>query len=73
MFRSFSKVFNLVKRKPGFTLDQSYYVDQTIFSTEIEKIWKKNWLFAGHKTSLKNIGDYFLFECKIFSLKNSHE
>lgn len=73
MFKSIKKLFNFVQRKPGCTLDQTYYLDNTIFTKEIEKIWKKNWLFAGHTLSLKNPGDYFLFDCKFDFINFSYE
>jgi len=46
----------------GYTLNQSFYKDPVIYQAEIEKIFLKNWLFAGHTSQIPNAGDYFLIE-----------
>ena len=50
------------EHKPGFTLPQAFYTDEEIYQLDLEKIWHRNWLFAGHVSRIPNTGDYFLFE-----------
>lgn len=35
-----------------------YYTNQKIFEVEIEEIFYKNWIYAGHVSKLQNKGDY---------------
>ena len=48
--------------KSGYSLNQRYYKDEGIYNLEINNIFHKHWLFAGHISQVPNIGDYFLFE-----------
>ena len=48
--------------KSGYSLDQIYYKDESIYNLEINNIFHKHWLFAGHTSQLQDIGDYFLYE-----------
>ena len=38
------------------------YFDKTYFDLEIEHVFKKNWLWAGHISQLPDVGSYRLFE-----------
>lgn len=42
----------------GYTLPQPFYVDPFIYATEIDRIWRRGWLFAGYTCQLKSPGDY---------------
>lgn len=54
---------NLIDRATYFTnLPQHYYTDQGIFDLEMEKIFSKQWLYAGHVSQLPNPGDYYVRE-----------
>lgn len=46
----------------GYSLEQSFYKDPSIYQNEITNIFLKHWLFAGHTSQIPNSGDYFLFE-----------
>ena len=35
-------------RKPQYSLPQPFYVDQQFFDLDMELIWYRDWLFAGH-------------------------
>lgn len=48
--------------KSGYTLEQPFYLDQSIFDLEFNTIWKKYWLFAGTIAEIKKSGDYFLYK-----------
>ena len=45
-----------------FSLPQEFYRDPDIYRHDIEQIFLKSWLYAGHQSEIPNIGDWFLFE-----------
>lgn len=49
-------------RTPGFSLEQPFYRDPAIFALDMERIFSRYWLFAGHESRIPAPGDYFLFE-----------
>ncbi len=54
---------NLVdSRLPGHGLPRPFYHDELLYRAEMESIWRKGWLFAGHSCQIPNPGDYFLYE-----------
>jgi glycine betaine catabolism A len=50
----------LPSRTPGWTLPQPYFVAPTIYQRDLDAIWRKGWLFAGHTCEIPKAGDYFL-------------
>jgi phenylpropionate dioxygenase-like ring-hydroxylating dioxygenase large terminal subunit len=48
--------------KSGYALEQAYYKDADIYARDIEKIYMKSWLYAGHESEIPNVGDYFLVD-----------
>ncbi len=46
----------------GYTLDQAFYLNKSIFDLEFEHIWKKYWLFAGTVAEIPKSGDYFTYK-----------
>lgn len=53
---------DLIKRyRPGWSLEQQFYIDQDIFQQEWDLIWKKYWLFAGTLADIPRAGDYFIY------------
>ena len=44
------------------SLDQAFYTDNDIYQREIEEIYLKSWLYAGHLSEIPRVGDWFLFE-----------
>ncbi|MBT7952301.1 MAG: aromatic ring-hydroxylating dioxygenase subunit alpha [Gammaproteobacteria bacterium] len=58
-----SDISKLVKNQPGgHSLGQAFYKDPDIYQREIERIFMKSWLYAGHTSQVPNVGDYFLYE-----------
>jgi Rieske 2Fe-2S family protein len=55
-------------RRPGFSLPQAYYVDDDIFRLDMERVFRRRWLFAGHTCQVRKPGDYFTFEVGTDSL-----
>lgn len=45
-------------RRPGFTLPRGLYVDDDVYAAEMERIWRRGWLFVGHTCQLAAAGDY---------------
>lgn len=39
-------------------VDPSLYTDPKIFDTEMEKIFRKTWVWVGHESEIRNPGDY---------------
>ena len=56
-------ISGLIKNyKYGYSLERAFYKSQEIYDREIENIFLKNWILAGHTSQIPNPGDYFLFE-----------
>lgn len=49
------------KQKKGFALDREFYQDEEIYRRDVERIYMKAWLYAGHQSEIPNKGDYFLY------------
>lgn len=43
-------------------LEQEYYTSDEVFQMEMNLIFMKKWLFAGHQSQIPEAGDYFVFE-----------
>jgi Rieske 2Fe-2S family protein len=46
----------------GYSLEQGFYTNDDIYQKEIENIFLKHWIFAGHASQIPEHGDFFLFE-----------
>ncbi len=49
----------VASRKPGYSLPGAFYSDERIYRAELERIWRRGWLFAGHSCEIPTPGDYF--------------
>jgi phenylpropionate dioxygenase-like ring-hydroxylating dioxygenase large terminal subunit len=57
------KIKHLVdEQQQGFSLGQLFYKDLDIYNAEINKVFLKHWLYAGHVSQISSTGDYFTFE-----------
>lgn len=52
----------IAERKPGYTLDAPFYADDAVFERDLERIFRRDWLFTGHVGRIPNPGDYFTYE-----------
>jgi phenylpropionate dioxygenase-like ring-hydroxylating dioxygenase large terminal subunit len=52
-------------QKYGWSLEQPFYIDQSIMDEEKARIFNKYWLFAGTVAEIPRPGDYFLY--KVFN------
>jgi phenylpropionate dioxygenase-like ring-hydroxylating dioxygenase large terminal subunit len=48
--------------RPGWSLEQPFYMHPQIFEIEWQHIWKKFWLFAGTTAEIPKPGDYFIYK-----------
>ena len=63
MSRDYNNIIQLINsQKDNFPLDQSFYIDSDIYDIDLETFFYNQWIFVGHESQIKNIGDYFLFE-----------
>ena len=52
----------LAQQRSGYSLDQAFYNDAWIYQRDLERIFMRVWLYAGHVSEIPNVGDYFLFD-----------
>ena len=45
--------------KPGWSLPGRFYADPAIYRADLEQVWRKGWLFAGHTCEIPRPGDFF--------------
>ena len=54
---------HLIDDQPeGFSLQQEFYRDEGIYRRELDRLFLKSWLYAGHVSQIPETGDYFLYE-----------
>ena len=57
------EILELIGRhRPGKSMEQAFYQDPDIYQLDLEHVFLKNWLYAGHVSEIPNAGDYFLFD-----------
>ena len=49
-------------QKARTALDQAFYTDPDLYRRDIEKIFLRCWIYAGHVSEIPAVGDWFLFE-----------
>ncbi len=52
----------LDRRQPGFALERDFYTHPDIFRLDMENIWYREWLFAGHVCELPKTGSYITLQ-----------
>lgn len=53
----------LIESQPARTaLAQVFYTDEDIYRRDVEEVYLKSWLYAGHLSEIPATGDWFLFE-----------
>jgi glycine betaine monooxygenase A len=58
----------IAEHKPGHALAREFQTDPEVYRLDLERIWRRGWLFAGHTCEVKHPGDYFVFELDADSL-----
>lgn len=49
----------LAERTPGRTLPQGFYVAPDVFAEDLERVFLRTWVFAGHACEIPEPGDFF--------------
>ena len=44
--------------RPGWSLPGGFYSDPEVYRVDIERVWRRGWLFAAHSCELLKPGDY---------------
>jgi Rieske 2Fe-2S family protein len=52
----------IAKQRPGVGLSRAFYADPEIFNLDVERVFLRNWIYAGHVASIPRAGDYFLYD-----------
>jgi hypothetical protein len=52
----------LDSRQLNHGLPRQFYHDELLYHTEMEAIWRKGWLFAGHSCQIPRPGDNSLYD-----------
>lgn len=52
----------LLGRRPGYTLPRAFYTDPEYYRMDLENIWYKDWVFAGHDCELAGPGAYLTLQ-----------
>src|SRR5262245_12536662 len=48
--------------RPGWSLPRPFYRDEAVYRADIEQIWRRGWLFAGHACELRAPGDWLTLQ-----------
>jgi Rieske 2Fe-2S family protein len=48
-------------RETGYSLPGEFYSSELVYGAELERIWRRGWLFVGHTCEIPSPGDYFTF------------
>jgi Rieske 2Fe-2S family protein len=54
--------------RPGWSLPGAFYSDEAVYRLDIERVWRRGWLFAGHCCEIPQPGDYLTVELDTDSL-----
>ena len=58
-----SRILSLAARcRPGWTLPREFFSDAEIYRADLDVVWRRGWLFAGHSCEIAKPGDYFTLE-----------
>ncbi len=67
----------LIENQPARTaLEQAFYTDNDIYQRDIEEVYLKSWLYAGHLSEIPAVGNWFLFEMageSVIIVRNANE
>ena len=58
----------LKNRRSGFSLPQPFYTDPEFFKLDMENIYYKEWLFAGHDIEVAQPGQWFTMQVGAYNL-----
>jgi Rieske 2Fe-2S family protein len=58
----------IATRREGWTLLQPFFNHPGIYRADLDRVWHRGWLFAGHSCEIAKAGDYFLVEVDVDSI-----
>jgi Rieske 2Fe-2S family protein len=47
---------------PGHSLQRDFYTHAEVYRFDLERVWRRGWLFAGHTCQVPEPGDYFTLQ-----------
>ncbi|MGH7334568.1 MAG: aromatic ring-hydroxylating oxygenase subunit alpha [Candidatus Rokuibacteriota bacterium] len=48
----------LVEHKPGHALAREFQTDSDLYQLDVERVWRRGWLFVAHTCEIRRPGDY---------------
>jgi Rieske 2Fe-2S family protein len=51
----------IAAREPGYGLPGEFYSSEAVYRAELERIWRRGWLFVAHTCEIPAPGDYLTF------------
>ena len=48
--------------RPGWSLPRAFYRDEALYGVDVERIWRRGWVFAAHDCELRNPGDWLTLQ-----------
>ena len=51
-----------LRQRPGLTLERPFYCDPAVFEREVERLFLRDWLYAGHASELPQPGSYLVYD-----------
>ncbi len=58
----------LRRRRPGYPLERSFYIDPNFFQVDLDLIWYRDWVFVGHDCELGVPGAYLTVQIGAYSV-----
>ncbi len=52
----------IATRRENHSLPRAFYLDPEVFQADLEHVFRRSWLFAGHACEVANPGDYLLLD-----------
>lgn len=50
------------RHQPGFALEQPFYRDAAVFEREVDRLFLRDWLYAGHASQLPEPGSWLVYD-----------
>ncbi|HVR74848.1 MAG TPA: aromatic ring-hydroxylating dioxygenase subunit alpha [Planctomycetota bacterium] len=50
------------RRREGYSLEREFYTSEEVHRLDMERIWRRSWVFAGHTCEAREPGDYLTLE-----------
>ncbi len=55
-------------RKEAHSLPREFYTDLAVYQRDLERVWYRQWIFAGHIAEVQNPGDYLTVQIGEYNL-----